>query len=246
MKCYSCGAEIGLTTGKCPYCGRKIKENASHRRDLAKYKKRSKEVKTEAGNIVSNNIPMVISAIVMFLLLIGIGFAAYLDSNAYTIRTDMQHKDSVKKYDQYINKIQDYLDAGDYTGFHEFAEYHKIYAHMDPYSDLEVIDLLAGDYVRMVNSIEQVIMIGPEPDWYDPEYDIRDCASEISLFYSSYNASHYDIEDDPYKDYIVDMKEQADTMLEVYLGLDEEARNDFLDCSDSAKAAYIEEVVLGE
>ena len=58
--------------------------------------------------------------------------------------------------------------------------------------------------------------------------------------------SSYDIEDNPYKEYIFDMKEQADTMLEVYLGLDEEGRNEFLDSSDAAKTVYIEEVILGE
>ena len=246
MKCYSCGAEIGLTTGKCPYCGRKIKENASHRRDLVKYKKKSKEVKTEAGNIVSRNIPMVISAIVMFLLLIGIGFAAYLDDNAYTIRTDMRHKESIKKHDQFINQIQDYLDAGDYTAFHEFIEYHEIYAHMEPYKDLKIIDRIATQYAGMVNNIEAIVMMGPEANWREPERDIRECASAITLFYSGYNSYHYDIEDNPYKEYIIDMKEQADTMLEVYLGLDEEGRNEFLDSSDAAKTVYIEEVILGE
>jgi hypothetical protein len=35
-------------------------------------------------------------------------------------------------------------------------------------------------------------------------------------------------------------------MLEVYLGLDEEGRNEFLDSSDAAKTVYIEEVILGE
>ena len=181
MKCYSCGAEIGLTTGKCPYCGRDIKENAGHRKDLAKYKKRSKNVKSDADEIVSSNKPLVISVVVMVILLAAVIFAAYVDDEAYTIRSQALHKESVKKYDEYSKKIQDYLDAGDYTGFLSFIDYHHIWVHEGPYKDLKFLADMADDYVSMVSSIEKAVMSGPNQDKYKP--DVGSLASNIYYFY---------------------------------------------------------------
>ena len=43
MKCISCGAEIGLTDEKCPYCGCTVTETAGYQADLKTYKDKNEK-----------------------------------------------------------------------------------------------------------------------------------------------------------------------------------------------------------
>lgn len=246
MKCISCGAEIGLTDSKCPYCGREITENARHRMDLNNYKEANQKVKSKADSIISSNLPLVISTVVMILLIIAVIIASYVEDNAYTFRSEARYKESVKKYDDYIQTIHEYLDAGDYTGFYAFMEYHNIREFEEPYADLKLLKELSYYYERMVKGVEEAVLYGPEAKIYNQEDYIRTCARNITSFYDEYKYNDYEIEDDPYKDYIYDMRDKADLILEVYFGLDEAGRAEFLEGSDNVRYAYIEEVILGE
>ena len=68
MKCINCGADVRLTDKVCPYCGRVIKENAGYRADMEYYKKDSARTKKKVREILSENIPIVISAIILVVL----------------------------------------------------------------------------------------------------------------------------------------------------------------------------------
>ena len=54
------------------------------------------------------------------------------------------------------------------------------------------------------------------------------------------------IDEDPYREYIYDMRDKADAILEIYLGLDEKEREAYFNGSENERNAYIEEVILGE
>ena len=155
-------------------------------------------------------------------------------------------RESAEKYDEYSRVIQDYLDAGDYTGFHAFMEYHNIAEYKEPYADLKLISDFADDYTFMVSVIEEAVMHGPDARIYDPEGDVRDCRMHIDDFYREYEYKASEIETDPYRDYIYDMRDKADMVLEVYLGLDEAGRAEYFESSDIKQAAYLEEVIIGE
>ncbi len=246
MKCLSCGAEITLTDGKCPHCGRVITETAIHQEDLKQYTKKSGIIKGRAGTIISENVPIVISAVVMILLIICVAVAAYVEDNAYFFRDNAVRRESVKNYDEYSGIIRDHLDAGDYTGFHAFMEAHKIAAYEQPYADLNLISEMAEEYTSMVSAVESVFLFGPEARIYDLEGDIRSCRRQISDFYREFEYNLSDIDEDPYKEYIYDMRDKADAVLEVYFGLDENGRAEFFESSENKQEAYLEEVILGE
>lgn len=112
MKCYSCGGEVNLTDKVCPFCGRPLTETASYRADEEKYKKRSEKTKSKIGVLISENVPIVISAVVMILLIIAVSVASYINENAYSFKDEAMRKESVKMYDSYRPIIQEYLDAG--------------------------------------------------------------------------------------------------------------------------------------
>ena len=246
MKCFSCGAEIGLTVEKCPYCGRPVTETAGYQADLKAYKGRSEKTKRRLAEILKSNIPLVISAVVMVVLLVATGIAFYVKENAYHFRSDAMRKESVNKYEEYSAQIEKYLEAGDYTGFAAFKEYHNIAEWEAPYDDLNLLWEMAYDYESLVSNVESSVMFGPEADRYRPEEDVYDCRRAIHEFYQEYDYKRSEIESDPYVAYIHDMKKKADIILEVYLGLDDTAREKYLASSDIEQEAYLEGVIVDE
>lgn len=246
MKCVGCGAEIGLTDKVCPHCGRKNTETAGYRSDMERLKKDSEKTKKKIGEILSENIPIVISAFCMLLLLIAVLMTIYVSENAYSFRENAKRKESVKQYDEYSAVIRKYLDAGDYTGFAAFKEYHNIAHWEEPYEDLNLICDMADYYSSMVSAVEEATMFGPEARRYDPESDISNCHRAIQRFYDEFDYRLSDIDSDPYRDNIYDMKAEADIIMEVYLGLDEEGRKSYFSESSIRQEAYLEEVLMND
>ncbi|MBR6381364.1 MAG: zinc ribbon domain-containing protein [Lachnospiraceae bacterium] len=246
MKCISCGGEVSLTDKVCPHCGRPLTETAGYRRDLSHYGKDSAKTKKKAREILSENVPIVISAFLMLLLLAAVCGVLYVKENAYRFRDDAARRESVKKYETYRAEISRFLEAGDYTGFAAFMDVHNIAEWEEPYADLNLLVDLAGDYSRLASAVEEATMFGPEARRYDPESDISSVHSAIWNFYFELDSQREKIEEDPCREYIHDMKEKADLILEIYLGLDEAGREEYFAASDIRQEAYLEEVLPHE
>jgi hypothetical protein len=244
MKCISCGGEIGLTDERCPFCGCVVTETAGHRAELKSYKTKSEKTKRGLAKTLAENVPLAISAVVMVVLFIACVVAFYVEDNAYIFRSDSMRRDSVKNYEEYSAEINKYLEAGDYTGFAAFKEYHNIAEWEAPYDDLNLLWKMAYEYTSLVSDIESATMFGEDASWYNPESDVSDCRRSIYDFYHEYEYRHDEIESDPYAVYIHDMKSKADIMLKIYLGLDDEAREVFLADSDIGQEVYLEEVLI--
>ena len=246
MKCISCGGEIKLTDKACPYCGRILTETAGYRDDEEKYKKRSEKIRKKTGKVITENISMVISAGIMLLLVIGVMIAWYVKENAYHFREDALRRESVKKYDEYEPVIQKYLDAGDYTGFAAFKEYHNIAEWEAPYDDLRLLWDITKDYSSLVSAVESAAIYGSDAQKYRPEDDVSNCRSAIRRFYGEFENRLSDIDKDPYRKYMYDMRDKADIILEIYLGLDENGRKEYFEGSELKQKAYLEEVLANE
>ncbi|MCR5283537.1 MAG: zinc ribbon domain-containing protein [Lachnospiraceae bacterium] len=244
VKCNSCGAEIGLTDKVCPYCGRALTETAGYRADMDYYKEDSATTKKKADKIRAKNAPLVISVVVMVILLVADIALYYVADRAFLFRTDAVRRESARQYETYAKTMQEYLDDGDYTGFMAFKEVHEIAEWEAPYEDMRLLCEIGKEYASLVSKLEEVTMFGPEASWYRPESDIQDCHRQIRYFYSTFDDSLSMIDEDPYKDYIYDMKAKADLLLEIYLGLDETGRSEFFASSDIRQEAYLEEVLI--
>ena len=246
MKCISCGGEISLTDRVCPYCGRELTETVSHRSDLEKYRRKNESIKSFLGRVLSENVPMVVSSVILALLLIGILVAGYITENACHFREDAMRKESVKHYEEYSAKIRKYLDAADYTGFAAFKEYHSIAEYEEPYEDLNLLWEITKEYTSLVEKVESSVVYAADAKRYRPQGDVLDCYLAINDFYQELAYQSAEIETDPYKDYIYDMKKKADLMLEIYLGLDEKERAAYFAGSEIDQKAYLEEVLIGD
>ncbi len=246
MKCISCGGEISFSDRVCPYCGRELKETAEHRADMEKYKKENEKTKRKLKQVIAENMPMVISAVVMLLLIIVACAQIYISENAYHFREDALRRESVKKYDEYSAQIKNYLEAGDYTGFDAFAEYHNIAEYEEPYDDLNLLCEVAHEYTSLVSVAEDVLIYGEDAEIYNTDSDPFNCRMAIDDLYRVFRYKEEEIDKDPYRDYMYDMKKKADIILEIYFGLDEKEREEFLESSANEQEAYLEEVIFDD
>lgn len=246
MKCISCGGEVGLTDEKCPFCGRSVTESAGYRADLKDYREKSEKTKRRLAEVIAGNIPLIISAVVMLGLLIANGIAFYIKDNAYHFRSDAMRDESVKNHDIYSAEIEKYLEAGDYSGFAAFKEYHNIAEWEAPYDDLRLLWEMAYKYNSLVSNVESAVLFGPDARRYRPQDDVSDCRYAISGFYQEYVSRQSEIECDTYAVYIHDMKEKADILLRIYLGIGDTDRDAFLAASDIEQEAYLEGVIIDE
>lgn len=246
MKCTSCGAEIGLTVEICPYCGRAVTETAGHQADLKAYRKKSETTKRGLADTLSGNIPLVISAVVMVVLIVATCIAFYVKENAYHFRSDAMRKESVDKYREYSLEIEKYLEAGDYTGFAAFKEYHNIADWEAPYDDLKLLCEMTDKYDYLVSKVESAVMFGTDARRYRPEDDVYSCRRAINDFYQDYENKYSEIDSDPHAGYIHDMKNKADIILKIYLGMDDTAREAYLEATEIEQEAYLEEVIINE
>ena len=246
MKCKSCGAEIGLTVKKCPYCGRAVTETAGYRADLNAYSQKSERTKRKLAKVLAGNIPLVISAVVMVALFVAICIALYVKENAYHFRSDAMRSEAARNHGEYSAEIDKYLKAGDYTGFAAFKEYHNIAEWEEPYDDLRLLWEMTEEYNSLVSHVESSVVFGQDARRYRPEQDVSDCCREINEFYNDYDSRLTDIENDPYGTYIHDMKKKADIILRIYLGMDDPQREAYLAAPRIEQEAYLEEVIINE
>ena len=89
-------------------------------------------------------------------------------------------------------------------------------------------------------------MFGDEARRYHPEEDVSDCRRAISYFYHEFDQNLSKIDQDLYRVELYDMRDKADIILEVYLGIDEAEREEFLNASDIEQEAYLEEVLIND
>lgn len=245
MKCRNCGAEIGLLDKTCPHCGSVNLESAGHQAEMKSYRKQSEKSKGKVKESISKNVPLVVCSVILVLLIIGIGAAFYVEKEASLFSHLAKRRESLKKSDEYSEKLKEYLEAGDYTGFVAFKGNHVIPEYEPEYQEFEKLWDLASVYARAMNSIEEAVLFGEDSPRYGMDSNVFNCRSAIADFYYDYGRLEKEPED-KYQKYMADMKEQVDVALRIYLGLDDQAREEYLASSMNHQEAYLEEVLLGE
>jgi len=246
MKCQSCGAEIGLLDKVCPHCGRENTESSGHQAKMKYYKKQSEKTKGKVKKSISENVPLVVSAIILVLLVIGLWVAIDVAENASLYSHRAKRREALKKYEEYKGELQRYLDEEDYAGFVAYKELHVIPEYEEEYKEFENVWNLAHAYNRAMNSIEQGKLFGPDARRYGTDAAISDCRSGIDSFYYEYDKMEDELMNDKYRDQMLDMRNKVEVAIRIYLGLEGEALRNYLDSSMNQKEAYLEGVMINE
>lgn len=246
MKCQNCGAEIGLLNKVCPHCGSANTQSVGHQTQMKHYQKLSGEAKGKVQDSVSRNVPLIVSTVILVLLIIGIGVSLYVAENASLFSHRASRREAMRKHEEYTGILRQYLEKEDYAGFVAFKNLHVIPEYEKPYQEFEKVSDLAGEYCKAMNAIESAVMFGPDSERYGMDSDIFGCRMGIDGFYYEYDKMLPDVQEDPYLECMIDMREKVDKALEIFLGLDEEGRKKYLESSQNQQTAYLEEVLVGE
>ncbi|MCR4946607.1 MAG: zinc ribbon domain-containing protein [Lachnospiraceae bacterium] len=243
MKCVNCGAEIALTDKVCAYCGSRNLKTADLQADMEKQENRTKKAQRKLVVSISRNMPLVINMIILIALVVGVSVVFYIKDNAYHFQSDAKQNESIQKSEEYRAEIRQYLDDGDYMGFLAFMDYHNIAEYREPYEDLGLVAHMADYYGDLLSDVESFRVHGEDAGWYSPENDVFNCRMSINDFYHEFGYKASEIDADLYRDYIYDMREKADIILKIYLGMDDAKREEFLADSINGQEAYLEELI---
>lgn len=246
MKCNNCGAEIGLLDEKCPYCGAVNMQSTAHLKEMEQYQDRSKKTKGKVKESIAANIPILVGAVIMVLLVIGIGVSSYVAENASLFRHRASRSEAVKKHEEYSQILRQYLKDGDYAAFSAFKGYHVVPEYEEEYKEFEKVCDMIGAYCRAMNGIEECVLYGADSPRYGLDSDISSCQMGIENFYYEYERKLPDMEGDPYMDNVIDMKKKMDAAMKIYLGLDGGELEEYLASSSNKQEAYLEEVLGNE
>ncbi len=246
MKCNNCGAEIGLLDKFCPYCGSTNTESRGHIGEMKHYKKENKETQKAVKKSISQNARLIILGVALVLLVVGNAVFSDIAENGSLNAHRAKRSDALRKQEEYSETLRQLLQDEDYTGFVAYKELHVIPEYEEGYKEFENVWEIAKEYNGLINNIEEVSMFGPEAPKYGLERSISSLKLAISSFYREYDYRIGDYQDDPYLKNMEDMKEKADLALAIYLGLDDEAREEYLASSEIKQAAYLTEVLIND
>ena len=248
MKCGNCGGEISLEDKVCPFCGNLNKDAAEHIRAMEEYKKRYKDTEEEVTKKTRKSASVTTKAVILTILIIGIGITALIYNRAYAFPEKARRKEALKHPEQCHARMIEYLDNGDYCAYAAYVAYNNIPMYDDRFDDLKNVHYCADYYMDTIAALERVVMHGDDEKWieWSASNDTSRFCRCVSEFYDMVEERKEREENEKYKVYYDDMKAEVDAAMQAYLNMDEEARNEFLGMTDNKMSAYLEEVILGE
>lgn len=248
MKCSNCGGEISLEDKVCPFCGNLNKDAAEHIRAMEEYRKRYKVTEEEVTKKTRRFASIAVKAVILAVLLIGIGIMMFIYSRAYSLPEKARRREALRNPDKCRAKMMEYLDNGDYSGFSSYVAYNSIPVYDEKFEDLKNVKYCADYYMDTIGSIEKIVMHGDDEKWlkWDASNDVGRCSRNIGEFYNMIQDRRDREENESNLKYYDDMKADVDAALSVYLDMDEKALEEFLGMTDNKRGAYLEEVIIGE
>ena len=243
MKCKHCGGEVGLEQRFCPYCGKPNEEAMKHVEEMEKIQSSYK--KTEEKVVASTNkyVGLTVRLAVLLLLVIGTVITSVIKENAYSFPSDNRRKEALRNSKQHSEILRQYLQDGDYIGFEEYLGYHNIPAYLDQYAEFDEIENCTACYLRCIQNFEEVVMTYEDDNWLDSACE--KIGYNLTYFYKECEKQKKEENAQAYKACIDDMVEQMNTAVYIYLGLDEEELQEFLEWKKLEQAEYVEGVIRG-
>ena len=248
MKCSKCGGEISLEDKVCPFCGNVNKDAVEHIRAMEEYKKRYKVTEEEVTRKTKRFASVAVKAVILALLLVGIGIMMFIYSRAYSFPEKARRREALRHPDKCRAKMTEYLENGDYSGFSSYIAYNSIPVYEDKFEDFKDLKFCADYYLDTIGSIEKIVMHGDDEKWlkWDASNDAGRCSRFIGEFYETVENRREREENESNLKYYDDMKADVDAALSVYLGMDEKTLEEFIAMTENKRSAYLEEVILGE
>ncbi|MBQ9661816.1 MAG: hypothetical protein IJV40_01550 [Oscillospiraceae bacterium] len=247
MKCPYCGGEVGLEERLCPYCGRPNEQAQRHHQDMAHYKMRYAATEADvAGKAESyaRAVPRIVAIVLMLIASIAMWVIA---ANLYSYPENTRRRAAEKNPQPVIETLEGYLAERNYMSFASYFDYYDLRTYDTPFEAYSDLRWCADCYQAFMVETESLFLHTDREKWvrYSASSDIQRLCRELNEFLEYADRAEKECENETHLACVKDMRSDVDNVLRLYLGLGEDEMENFLTLSETRKAAWVEEVLLG-
>ena len=247
MKCQYCGGDISLQDQICPHCGRVQEKAVRYEEEMQRFEEAFEDTRQEVlSRSVSNTRGIAIRLIVIVALIIAsIWCAAHADS--WSVRNARRTREANSSREAFTQRIEEYLDAGDYMGLSSFSEYYDLMSN-DHYRKYYAVLWAVSDYSRIYKSVAAVVYADPDKAAKDGlSYEINRIAQSLKNYYENAGPGKYSwderIDQEKAAEVIGRLDGDISALMAAHLGISQEEADSLRSLSDGTRTLIIEEAV---
>lgn len=247
MKCDHCGGTLSLENENCPHCGRPNPHARQHIEDMRRYEGEFERTKKYVYDKTKTYTQVVVRMIILAaLVILSVGLFVLAD-NAYSLSRDWKRNQSAKKYNEYSQILDEYLEEENFQAFVSFCEAHNLETYQSVYaSKYQKVIWVSRYYVHLMEYLSDYAF----PHSYTTQKQAEWVADEMEYFYQYLDqdsADYYmEVEDDSMVAQALDtMDKNVEQFLTVYCGFTEEEAQSMRKMSNARRQILLEEKLEG-
>lgn len=243
MKCDYCGGTLSLENESCPHCGRPNPHARQHIEDMRRYEGEFERTKKYVYDKTKTYTQIVVRMIILAaLVILSVGLFVLAD-NAYSLLRDWERNKSEKKYSEYSQILDGYLEEENFRAFVSFCEAHNLESYHDAYAaKYQRVIWVSRYYVYLMDYLSDYAF----PKSYTTQKQAEWVADEMGYFYQYLDqdpADYYmEVEHDPVVVQALDtMEKNVEQFLIVYCGFTGEEAQSMREISSARRQLLLEE-----
>jgi len=242
MKCKVCGAGLELEQKYCPYCGAKNDLAVQHQKDMEQFTGAFNETRKEVEKSSGKMAGIAVRAVILAVLVIAAFVIGHYANDAWSIRYDIDKQAAVANASAHIEKIEAYLEDGDYIAFASYMEGTRAASTMSsgPFEKYHNLYYIARRYKSAVEWTEHMVFPGKYGSVSNyAGYGVDNILSYYSGAYDS-DLYLYQAEDEEVlQSYIEDMTSKLEGILVAYYGLTKEEAESLSELSENKRRVLL-------
>lgn len=247
MKCPHCGGEVGLEDKFCPWCGRPNEQAIQHHEDMARFQAAWRETEQTVETKTKHVVRVLPRLIVILALLIISVVSVIIGSQAWEFSDYVRRRSAERNPAEVRATLDGYLEQRDYKSFYSYTELYDLRFYNSPFEEYSNIHSCVMAYHTFLSRLEEIFVRRDMEKWLEDRasFDIRYLSSAIKEFFDE--LKYLQRRDPTEKDLacMEDMRQTAEGMIRVFLGMDSEQLQEFLNMTENRQAVYLEEVITG-
>lgn len=248
MICNKCGRQIGIEDKMCPYCGTENEFALKHDKNMRSYGGKFDSTSKNVIDTAKRTGKFGTKAVIMVILILVIVATRIVSSYNYADPDDGEDKKRAKlakNTTENIAQIDDLLEKGQYVEAYEYMKEHGVLdSDAAAYKELDCIRYLSDDYCKCIEYLEEMAYCSPDPDCFD---NFESYSYGFSLYVDNvFNGCKSWKESDSngkYIKYVYGMETQLRDAMKVYLGMDDQDIEEFLELSEAKRGVKLEEAL---
>lgn len=247
MKCDYCGGSLSLENEYCPHCGRPNPHARQHIEDMRRYEGEFERTKKYVYDKTKTYTQVVVRMIILAaLVILSIGLFVLAD-NAYSLLRDRERNKSEKKYSEYSQILDGYLEEENFRAFVSFCEARNLESYQGAYAaKYQRVIWISRYYVYLMDYLSDYAF----PKSYTTQQQAKWVADEMEYFYQYLDqdpADYYmEVENDPLVAQALDkMDKNIERFLMVYCGFTGEEAQSMREISSARRQLLLEEKLEG-